>query len=674
MSLLAKIDVPLLNITGAVLGATSVAGYTCVPSSDGRYLAVKFKIGNDNTKVARSDAADAAPLGPHTIYLYDGANLVATYALPNKQPRTYFRLPLNPNANITPLYTPQQLSAMRLVFNIGVSDLHARALDPQVYDGPLAFPGMARSWHDTGERKELGIFSEWAAEWLRSGSQAALSTMLAVGESGGTAPLFYDDSSTGKLVDVIANPHANDFGPWNEDLHGTPHFLRANADPAQPTDITTAMDHPPEMSYVPGLITNDPFYCRNAQAYFNEFLLDNGGVTADGRPYLTVIEQRSLAWGLRSGAMAEILSARLEALGLLPADCLPSTYFATILKTTREVLLQPYMDNPELQLTRVFWSESAIAPWQQNYMSEALGFVVLSGRHPEYNDAYLWQLGNVVLQTSGLSGWPAGLPCSYWVWIGDPGARLKTWSEIWNAAKQPVASPGGQVGNIFTQAMCDALEIDQYNGGVIADSSQIEYSISAHGALSIALDLHARGIVDVFTPYPEIGQAYGNIHRFMYLKELTMENPDGTNTWFRDNNSGGWYPNTRNLFGFDQTKFAANTFTPGIIPSPLSTTPQPPAGGIHMAGTGNLNVGQTAHATITFDDGNGGPSQPPVNLAYTETPPGVVTVVADATGVNVTGVAAGNYTVTATADGGLTATLSGTVALPLAGALHLAWD
>ena len=92
-----------------------------------------------------------------------------------------------------------------------------------------------------------------------------------------------------------------------------------------------------------------------------------------------------------------------------------------------------------------------------------------------------------------------------------------------------------------------------------------------------------------------------------------------------------------------------------------------------MAGTGNLAIGQTAQVLLSFDDGHGGQSQPPTGLAYAESPPGIVTVAADASGVNVTAVAIGAFTVTATADGGLSASISGEVALPLAGALHLAW-
>ena len=93
-----------------------------------------------------------------------------------------------------------------------------------------------------------------------------------------------------------------------------------------------------------------------------------------------------------------------------------------------------------------------------------------------------------------------------------------------------------------------------------------------------------------------------------------------------------------------------------------------------MSGNGDLNIGQSAHATLTFDDGQGHPSQPPVNLAYDAAPPGIVSISADATGVVVTGLSAGSYTVHATADNCQPASISGVVALPLASHLALAWD
>jgi len=207
-----------------------------------------------------------------------------------------------------------------------------------------------------------------------------------------------------------------------------------------------------------------------------------------------------------------------------------------VLSATRKHALQPFMDNPELQLTRIAWSEQAFAPWQQCYILEALSFLVLTG-HSEFNDFYLWNLGNVVAQTSGKTGWPPGLPCCYWVYIGEPGARLKSWGEIWNAAKQPVKSPGGQVGNIFTQAMCDALDADPFNGGKLADDSQGEYFESAHGVLSAALHLHGLGIVDVVGAYPELPTCYANVHRMVVNLDAAQNPWLPGRRWFFNNRS-----------------------------------------------------------------------------------------------------------------------------------------
>lgn len=92
-----------------------------------------------------------------------------------------------------------------------------------------------------------------------------------------------------------------------------------------------------------------------------------------------------------------------------------------------------------------------------------------------------------------------------------------------------------------------------------------------------------------------------------------------------------------------------------------------------MATPGNITIGQTVQLNLTYDDGHGNPSQPPANLAYAVTPAGVVTVTKNAGGASVVGIASGSFSITATADGCSPVSVSGTVALPLAAALHLAW-
>lgn len=93
-----------------------------------------------------------------------------------------------------------------------------------------------------------------------------------------------------------------------------------------------------------------------------------------------------------------------------------------------------------------------------------------------------------------------------------------------------------------------------------------------------------------------------------------------------------------------------------------------------MSTTGNFNVGDPVHVTLTFDDGHGNPSQAPVNLAYAVTPLGAVAnLVPSATGVSGTAALSGAFEVDATADNCAPAKISGTIALPLAASLHLAW-
>lgn len=89
----------------------------------------------------------------------------------------------------------------------------------------------------------------------------------------------------------------------------------------------------------------------------------------------------------------------------------------------------------------------------------------------------------------------------------------------------------------------------------------------------------------------------------------------------------------------------------------------------------DIKVGQSIDLPITWDDGAGNPAEVPTDISFKQTPDGMVStaLAADFSKVTVTGLKAGTVTleIDATGDGSLSDSDQGTIALPLARAIHL---
>ena len=670
------------NIPDTALSLVPIAGAICYPlKADGSQVAVEVCTSFDDPSSGQDqDPALIQNILNPVFTVRDGTGaVIKAIPLPEKQARTAFRFPW---LTSTVVQTNLDLIAQHLVFPIGDPGAQLRTPDPVTYDGPNDFPDMVRYEGQTGESDMIGLFSEHAAVAIRTGD---FSQALIIAEGASTAPLIFQDKSTGKPIDKLKYPKCNNYG-GGPNYRGRPWMKPADANFASdPNIVYPNIAHYPEASYVAAMATFDPWHLRNLQmAATNCLLTDGDAYVTDWSTFalspmiMASPETRAFAWELRTVAMAEVATREFEKRGILPANCMPSAYFTQVLANIRQYYIAVRMADPDKQLLRIFETDGGIDPWQVEYQLETLAFMVLTD-HTDWNDTFLWALKNPIDRTSGDSGWPACLPAVYYIWIGAAGARFPSWAAIWNNHKLPSAQ-SGQLGQTLTQQQLDMVNADQFNSGYFPPQQDGDYPMETHGVLSMALYLHQIGKLNVLSVYPELTKCWANLHRMFVAKEAAVVSIYG---------HGNWFFNNRDAESFDQTKFTltpssfpqqlpANSVTAPASPippnpAPPPPNPQPPAGALHMAGTGNLTIGQTAQVLLSWDDGHGNPSDPPTNLIYSESPAGVVSLAVDATGVNVTGLVAGAFTVTATANGGLTASISGAVALPLAAALHLAW-
>jgi hypothetical protein len=83
--------------------------------------------------------------------------------------------------------------------------------DPASYD-VMGLAGMYADMGATGDRAEIGPLTEYQAEYVCTGRPAALATMMAQAEAGGTIPWNIRDETTGAPVDTLAYPRITLYG------------------------------------------------------------------------------------------------------------------------------------------------------------------------------------------------------------------------------------------------------------------------------------------------------------------------------------------------------------------------------------------------------------------------------------------------------------------------------
>lgn len=312
-----------------------------------------------------------------------------------------------------------------------------------------------------------------------------------------SCPLFFRDENTGKPVSVLTYPQANIY----QGNQGSPRFYIG---PPTPTsngyqqfggDWTPQQAHMCEMSYVAYMATRDLGFLENVQ-YNANFIILCDAARSNATRAMPSGEYRGLAWAFRNLFMARIATADAESRGELPDTCQPSSYWSTILGNTL-AYYDDIMGVSAAQTFRLIENPSRFGPWQADYMLTALAFGVLTG-HSDWEELYLWCLGNAVSRMSGNAGIPPGLGTGYYM---DTNGGAWTWRQSFDALVG--VAEGG-----ITQAEHDALLANPLNGGVALKGQ--EYMMTTRAVLVMADYLDDLGIVDVRGTYADFDTALTN--------------------------------------------------------------------------------------------------------------------------------------------------------------------
>lgn len=403
--------------------------------------------------------------------------------------------------------SPAQLVAANRMFPLGIpwANGSIAPVSNYIFTGPMDSAGITKYFPTTGERPDIGWITDPSAQYMLGGSAGP---MLAWSQGIGSCPMHFRDETTGKPIDLLKYPGANQYsGPQQGG-----HWLQrgalvkdsaGNSWPMYADNWEPQQGHYGEFSYVAYLATLDPVFLEDLGYSANFGVLADAWISAQ-RGIATVYgEYRGVAWSFLKLFMAHAATQDAEAAGTLPASCHPSSYWKKLLDN-QLVYYTQFQTNPANQtFCLVTGGPNYFGPWQVDYMLTALAFGVLTG-HSDWAPLYLWALKNAIDRTSGKSGYPVGYGAYYYMDGSKP-----DWYSAFLAgavALTPDAQPP-------TQAEIDILKADPFNGGKAMHN--IEYLMTTHAVLVMAQYLHAKGLVDVKAVYPDLDLCAANVTRML---------------------------------------------------------------------------------------------------------------------------------------------------------------
>jgi hypothetical protein len=495
-----------LKVTVTVNGATytypdgpKLPSYYVEFREDGRVL---FHLGALGDLSAQRRVAPFH-LGPHRVKIERGAAVLLDAEVPSHWWNAQWTHRLAPMRRAR---TPEQIVAANRMFKYGDTGTGLPAQPNYVFKGAMDSAGITRYMPTTGERGDIGLITDNSAYYMLGESPGP---MVAWALAAGSIPMHFRDEATGKPIDLIKYPAANAY-----DLpgyQGAPFLLKGPPSAKAPEyseyggEWVPQQAHYPELSYVAYYATGDLGFLEDLQ-YSANFTILCDGYDSNLRGLATVKgEIRGVAWALRNLFMAHVATKDLEAAGPLPSWLHPSAYWKTLLDNSLSYYT-PQMSGPVQQVFNMR-GDGRYSPWMHDYLCLALSFGALTG-HSDWNDFYLFNLGNVIKRTNGTSGWPVAFCTPYRINTmhnGEPGAVL-TWKQAFD---EQVTDPETKI----SQAEHDALVADPYNGGRFTPIQGWEYGIGTRAVLTMAAYLDRKGIVGVRQVYPELDKCVASLDR-----------------------------------------------------------------------------------------------------------------------------------------------------------------
>jgi hypothetical protein len=363
------------------------------PDADGSRQEIVVELG-----VPLVASLTPANLGAYEAEIWDGDELVATIPVPSHPWYARWRWQSAPrpvrvsretliNAGVVPHYDGTTLGQF-------ITDLA-----PQSYE-PMGFAGMVVSMGWTGDRPDIGIMTGWQAQWLCKGNNT--STVLAQGEASGTMSMHLRDPVTAAPLDLV-----NDYPKLSNYPSGGDPIV-----PLVPGIVSYDSGHSPACSYLPWLLTGDPYYLEALQFQANLEIM--------GEPsaYRYTKAGRYGAWALRNKLYAAAASSDDP-----PRWLLARSVFHAHMEQVRLSMLEDMANEDPIYSVfrcRSFGGSQGNAThpagtyavfWQDAMESLVYGMCVQLG-FDEWSEPLVWKIDSEVQRTNG-EAWPRATPIPY---------------------------------------------------------------------------------------------------------------------------------------------------------------------------------------------------------------------------------------------------------------------
>ena len=253
---------------------------------------------------------------------------------------------------------------------------------------PMGLAGFAPDMGAAGERRDIGLITEWCAQYAAKGNN--LSTVIAQGEAMAGFPWIFRDERTGRAISLTTYPNAS------VDDRGAPNPLILT----QLINVRLEEAHMPNGLLVPYLLTGDPYYLEALQYQALWCYLSH---PADA--YRNFLGQtRAAAWTLASTGLALQLTPASSG-WLMSKAQMHARLDAKRTRLEADRLLYP--GELAAACPQVEGGVNVTAPWMDDFLTASLCWLVLMGRN-EFSSLAQWRW-----ESSRRRGMGIGMPRTY---------------------------------------------------------------------------------------------------------------------------------------------------------------------------------------------------------------------------------------------------------------------
>jgi hypothetical protein len=474
--------------------------------------------------------------------------VVATHAVPKHWWYARWRYQSSPRPVVR---TPAMLKERGWIPNFGNAGLFGLQANTVAvaWDGPMSAPsGFVNFMAGTGDNHQIGLLTEYAANYAIFETPQSLTSLRSEGEWCGNWCTHIRDDATGAVIDVRNNKlrFKADGGTINNapavNVGGNPSFV----------EVESAHFYP--CANMPWLLTEDPYYLEELQFGCNWQILyahyHRSQQKLEGLVYPG--QTRSFAWGMR-----DLFLVAATTPVVVPTWLRPRSYWRSCVGDNR-IYAEKFAKSPA-RIHSLFktWTRSDADPaWQTAWLNAVVGIAVGQG-HTDWAPIFQWGVDKHIQQTNGTSGWPRQWPVPYYsipnkaaVW-GTPtnafgttavdATTVTSWSDYWSYYKSGSPDASG-VGHTDTSGV--KINDTGWDGHTIMQTqSGTSFYLHLRAALSLAV---TRGIPGAQACYDYLQSELDSdvMPRFKAKGQARFSidpGPAATPARLTDSYQGGWW-------------------------------------------------------------------------------------------------------------------------------------